>query len=73
MQELSLVGLSDMCAPEVTDIMEYHNEHEFYDETSGEALDPLLVAQACQEELKRFEQMKVYKYCRRSEVPKITN
>ena len=70
MQEISLVGLSDMCAPEVTDIMEYHNEHEFYDETSGEVLDPLLVAQACQEELKRFEHMKVYKYVRRSEVPR---
>ena len=69
MEDISFVGLSDMCAPEVNDILQYHNGYEFFDETSGEALDPVLVARACQDELNRFEAMKVYSYFNRSELP----
>ena len=62
-------GFSDMCAPEVNDILKYHDGYEFFDENSGEYLNPRLVVQACRDELKIFEDMKVYSYCKRSDVP----
>ena len=53
--DISCVGISDMCAPEVTEVRALHDNCEFHDETSGELLNPELVAQGCREELKRFE------------------
>ena len=59
MDDINFMGLSDMCAPEVKHIIEYQDGYDFYDESSGEWLSPQLVAEACQEELKMFDTMKV--------------
>ena len=50
-----------------------HAGHTLFDESSGDMLDPLLVASACEEELKRFVDMKVYHYVQRSSLPENAN
>ena len=69
MEDNSFIGLSDMCVPEAEDIAKSHNGYSLFDDTSGEMLDPLLVAKGCQEELQRFKQMGVYSYCDRRSIP----
>jgi hypothetical protein len=49
-----LLALSDLCEPDHEILNDYHDEVTFCTE-SGEPLDPTLIAQACQDELDRFE------------------
>ena len=59
--------VSDMCDPEapMTQVMDYNNI--YYDENTGEILDPNLVKESEQEEMNRFKKMKVYTYVTRRE------
>ena len=59
--------VSDMCDPEapMTQVMDYNNS--YYDENTGEILDPNLVKESEQEEMNRFKKMKVYTYVTRRE------
>ena len=54
MDEISFVGVSDMCEPDAEHIRNFHDVNEFHAETSGDMLDVTLVTQGCEEELKRF-------------------
>ena len=56
-----LAALEDMCEPTEPSLLKHYNEHRFYDENTGEELDPVLVAKACKDELQRFQKMKVYR------------
>ena len=57
MDDISFVGLSDMCAPEADQLKEYHDGYTFHDDTTVESLDPISVNKACEDELRRFEHM----------------
>ena len=57
----------DMCEPDPKILHEYHDELQYYDDNSGEPLDPKLVAMACQDEMKRFAHMQVYQHVPREE------
>jgi hypothetical protein len=56
---MELAALEDMCEPTEPSLQKHYNEHKFYDENTGEELDPVLVAKACEDELQRFKKMKV--------------
>ena len=60
----------DMCEDEVR-WSDYCNPE--YDDVTGEELDPKLVRQGEQDEMKRFKQMKVYDYVLRGEAKKNSN
>jgi hypothetical protein len=62
-----LARLEDMCDPIEPSLQKHYNEHRFYDENTGEELDPVLVAKACEDELQRFEKMKVYRLVLKTE------
>jgi hypothetical protein len=62
-----LAALEDMCEPMEPSLQKHYNEHRFYDENTGEELDPVLVAKACEDELQRFEKMKVYRLVLKTE------
>jgi hypothetical protein len=57
----------DMCDPDPMMLHEYHDELQYYDDHSGEPLDPGLVAKACQDEMRRFDHMQVYQHVPREE------
>jgi hypothetical protein len=62
-----LAALEDMCEPIEPSLQKHYNEHKFYDENTGEELDPVLVAKACEDELQRFKKMKVYRLVLKTE------
>jgi hypothetical protein len=62
-----LAALEDMCEPIGPSLLKHYNEHRFYDENTGEELDPVLVAKACEGELQRFEKMQVYRLVLKTE------
>ena len=62
-----------MCAPEVEEIKSYHDGFDFYAEGTYQLLDSNLVALGCEEELKRFDEMQVYQYVKRQDVPDNSN
>lgn len=50
-----------MCEPDNEDLVRaVMNTDKFYDDTTGEWLDPQLVREGCLEEVRRFKQMIVY-------------
>ena len=63
--DISFMGLPDMCMDSKWDMNYYHDDVEFYDDTTDELLDSTLVHEGCQEELRRFSEMQVYEYVHR--------
>jgi hypothetical protein len=47
-----LAALEDVCEPIEPSLQKHYNEHRFYDENTGEELDPVLVAKACKTNLR---------------------
>jgi hypothetical protein len=62
-----LAALEDMCEPTEPSLQKHYNEHRFYDESTGEEFDPVLVAKACKDELERFQKTQVYRLVLKTE------
>jgi hypothetical protein len=66
-----LAALEDMSEPIEPSLQKHYNELRFYDENTGEELDPVLVAKACEDELHRFKKIKVYRLVLKTETKQV--
>ena len=60
-------AVDDLCEPKDIQLQQQETAYEYWDEVTGQLLDPRLVAKAEMEELDRFKQMGVYTYVSREQ------